>query len=94
MVRRHWVNEKIRYFLLGALVVIGIILLTGAAPDKQPVLENGRFQISSWGDETRFGAFVVDTVTGKTKIVYHYKELANGKFLEKDNLNKPFSTME
>lgn len=88
------IKERIRFFLLGVLIVIGAIFLMGAA-DTQLSIDNSRYQISAWGDSKAHGAFIVDSVTGKTKIVYHYEERGDGKaVVEKDNLNKPFNKIQ
>ena len=61
----HWV-EKAKFFLLGMLVVIGFLILTGAVGNAP-----GRYQLEAWGaGGIGFGAFVTDTVSGETKIVY------------------------
>jgi hypothetical protein len=86
-------RERIKYFLLGMLVVIGMIFLTGAKKNDTVVIDNGRYQISAWGDGRAHGAFVVDTISGETKIVYRYKELGNSKSKERNYLNEPFSSI-
>ncbi len=97
--------EKIKFFLLGMLVVIGLMILTGAHSsfEETPalVLPNGRYQISAWGANFGrtigggFGAFIVDTVSGETKIVYTSLYGINGKEnVIKNNLKKSFSAME
>ena len=62
---RMW-TEKVKFFLLGMLVMIGFMILAGAYADAP-----GRYQLESWGASgIGFGAFVADTVSGETKIVY------------------------
>lgn len=90
MTENRIVKERIRFFLLGMLVVVGMLFLIGASNDKV-VIDNGRYQISSWGDSRAHGAFVVDTISGETKIVYRYKELGDSTFKERNSLNEPFS---
>ena len=90
MTENRIVKERIRYFLLGMLVVVGMLFLAGASNDKV-VIDNGRYQISAWGDSRAHGAFVVDTISGETKIVYRYKELSDSTFKERNNLGEPFS---
>lgn len=74
--------EKWKFFLLGVLLAISLAVLTGA---------NGsyvdRYQVSAWSSEgIGFGAFVVDTATGETKMVYM------GSDMEKQNhLGMPFN---
>lgn len=95
MIGSERLNQNIKYFLLGAILAFGVILLTAASTDRQQQLvDNGRYQISAWGEGNSFGAFVLDTVTGKTKIVYQFRDLENKKFQEKNNLDRPFSTMD
>ena len=93
MTREMIIRERIRFFLLGVLVIVGAIFLMGATTDK-PIIENGRYQISAWGDDEAHGSFIVDTVSGETRIVYMYKELEDGKSMIKSNLNKPFSLIK
>ena len=58
--------EKAKFFLLGMLVVVGLLILTGAYGNAP-----GRYQLETWGaGGIGFGAFVTDTVSGETKIVY------------------------
>lgn len=90
MTENRVVKERIRFFLLGMLVVIGMLFLVGASNDKV-VIDNGRYQISAWGDSRAHGAFVVDTISGETKIVYRYKELDDSTFKERNSLSEPFS---
>lgn len=57
----------------------------------------GRYQISSWGcsqgTSGGYGAFLTDTTTGKTKIVYSYIPTKNGKGIRINNLNKRFDNI-
>ena len=54
----------------------------------------GRYQISSWGCNQRsgagYGAFLTDTTTGKTKIVYTHAVIGNDQEIQINNLNTPF----
>ena len=84
------IKERVRFLLMGILMVAGAIFLMGATTEK-PIIENGRYQLSAWGDGQAHGAFVIDSVSGETRIVYMYKELEDGKSMVKNNLNKPFS---
>ena len=90
MTENRIVKERIRYFLMGILVVVGMMFLMGASNDTV-VIDNGRYQMSAWGDSKAHGAFIVDTISGETKIVYRYKELGNSKVKERNSLNEPFS---
>lgn len=93
-------NGKIGAFLLGILATLGLVLLTGAADNTQAVIQHNRYQLSSWGTQVGpsagvFGAFVMDTNTGETKIVYAkvYGEPNPGKVV-KDDLGKAFATVQ
>lgn len=75
-------SVKLKYFLLGVLLAIIVMVLTGA---NQNYL--GRFQVSAWsGDGIGFGAFVTDTTTGVTKMVY-----LNSHNEQRNHLSMPFS---
>ena len=93
MTKEQIIKERIKYFLLGLLTVIAAIFLMGTTHHNDVVIDNGRFQISAWGDSKTHGAFIVDSVSGKTKIVYQKKELGDGKSVKISNLNMPFSRM-
>lgn len=91
-------KERLKFFALGMLSLIGITFMVGAAnsvvnDSGTVVIENGRYQISSWGDSKAHGAFIVDTITGETKIAYRYKE-TNSEPKERNNLNMPFSAIK
>lgn len=59
-------RQRLKFFLLGVLVAVSAVILMGAA---QSYL--GRYQVSAWSaDRIGFGAFVTDTTTGATKMVY------------------------
>jgi hypothetical protein len=83
-------TEKVKYFLTGAAVGAGMFFLLGAA-NNDVVIDNGRYQLAAWGDAKAHGAFIIDTVSGETKIAYRYKDLGNSRGAERNNLNKPFS---
>ncbi|KPJ97711.1 MAG: hypothetical protein AMK71_12760 [Nitrospira bacterium SG8_35_4] len=88
-------KERLKFFCLGMLVVLGVVFLMGAANHSdQVVIDNGRYQVAAWGDGTAHGAFITDTISGETKIVYRYKEKGNDRGLERSNLNKPFSKIK
>ena len=57
--------DRISSFMLGALTILALLFLTGAAP-QSPI---GRYQISSWVRGQFVGAMVVDTTTGTVKYV-------------------------
>ena len=87
-------RERVKYFLMGVLVVTGMIFLMGTKPHEQVVIDSERYHISAWGDSRAHGAFVVDTISGETKIVYRYKETGDASFKERKNLNMPFSKID
>lgn len=72
------------------------VLLLGSRQSQNisvhPII--GRYQISSWGSNQRngagYGAFLTDTATGRTKIVYSHIILGNGKGVRINNLDTPF----
>ncbi len=94
-------------FLLGILTTLLAGVLMGAVrndPPLQPLavldanenrtipLSNtGRYQIATWEAGGGYGAFVVDTSTGVTKVAYSSVKGPSGKSL--NNLGKPFAQM-
>jgi hypothetical protein len=75
-----------------------VLLLGSRQSQKMSVpLVIGRYQISSWGCSQGagggYGAFLTDTTTGKTKIVYSYIPTRNGKEIRINNLNKRFDNI-
>ena len=98
------VREKILYFSLGALSLLGVGLLMGAATDYQnnnnATLNFGRYAISSWATQLDsksgvVGAFVLDTVSGETRTVYirTYGEVPKSEVVKTD-LKKPFNAIQ
>lgn len=80
-----------RGLLIGFMLGVGVFSLTGFRGQHEDVLlSNGRYQLAAWGSGMAHGAFVIDTLTGETKIAYRYKELGNDKVLERDNLKTLF----
>jgi hypothetical protein len=75
--------EKVKIFLMGMLVAIGMMLLMAAGGNNGEI---GRYEISSWGAARGFGVFVVDTKTGVTKSAYSTESLTASY----SNLGKPF----
>ena len=74
-------RERLKYFIWGVLLVISLVVLTGA---YQSYL--GRYQVSAWSaDSIGFGAFVADTNTGENKIVY-----LNSSKEKQNHLGMPF----
>jgi hypothetical protein len=95
--RAVW-RERLRFFLLGMLVVIGFLMLPGGVANTPP-LNSGRYQLSAWSGALGpqgggVGAFVIDTVSGEVRTAYSRIYGAPGEGdLIKNNLNKPFSAM-
>jgi threonine dehydrogenase-like Zn-dependent dehydrogenase len=86
MGKKHTSNrEKLKYFLLGVLLAVCLAFLAGASGDSF-----GRYQVSAWGGGSiGYGAFVVDTSTGETKMVY-----MNIGDERRNHLGKPFRAIE
>ncbi len=87
-------RERIKYFFLGVIVVIGTLLLMGARlldQEETVLLDVDRYRIAAWGDGQAHGAFVLDSITGETKIVYRIKEIGEDKLLERSHLNLRFT---
>lgn len=87
-------RERLKFFLLGLVVAMGIFSLMGFKANDDVVIDNGRYQIAAWGSEKAHGAFVMDSITGQTKIVYRYKEVGNDRFKERNNLKTPFANID
>ena len=88
-------SERWTYFLLGVIMALAMILMTGAAGQQY-----GRYQVASWatsfGDNSGgCGAFIVDTATGTTKSAYTviYGNPQAPSVL-KNNLRKPFPSIK
>ena len=89
------IKERLKFFCLGILVVLGAVFLMGTTNHRdQVIIDNGRYQVAAWGDGKAHGAFITDTISGETKIVYRYKEMGNSKSLERSELNKAFSKIK
>lgn len=56
-----------------------------------PLSSTGRYQIATWQGGGGYGAFVLDTATGTTKVAYSSGTGPNGKRV--NNLGKPFQQM-
>lgn len=102
-----WPNNFSGGLLLGSLAVVLAGLLMGAVHNDGPVLavpvldanvdqavplsSTGRFQIATWEAGGGYGAFILDTSTGTTKVAYSSIKGPNGKSI--NNLGKPFHQM-
>lgn len=87
-------RERIKFFLLGVIVALGILSLMGARfldQEEVVLLDSDRYRIAAWGDADAHGAFVMDSITGQTKIVYRYKEVGEAKSLERNKLDLRFT---
>jgi hypothetical protein len=78
-------RERLKFFFLGILLALSLAILMGAYGNSL-----GRYQVSAWsGGGIGYGAFVMDTTTGKTKMVY-----MNIGDERQNHLGKPFSEIE
>lgn len=96
MTDKQGYRERIKFFILGALVVVGVLSLLGANSnsidrDEVVLLDSDRYRIAAWGDAKAHGAFVMDSITGQTKIVYRLSEIGEDKLLERNHLNLRFT---
>jgi len=57
--------EKLKLFLLGALTTLCFLLIIGMAGNS----ENGRYQVTSYGEAQTGWVYVIDTKTGVVKTV-------------------------
>ncbi len=104
--RGTWLNNQKGVLLLGGLATLLTLLLMGAVRNEPPLLpvamlagesraaplsSTGRYQIATWEASGGYGAFVLDTATGITKIAYSSGKGVNGKNV--NNLGKTFSQM-
>ena len=90
-------TDRLKFFVLGMLSLLGLLILAGAVPNTStPTLNYGRYQISAWGaslgeDSGAMGVFIVDTVSGETKTVYSRTYGGPQKTeVVKNDLKKPF----
>lgn len=90
--------ERLFYLAVGAIITASFFLLVGATDVSAP--NYGRYQISAWSSQTgkdsvAVGAFVLDTATGETKVVYHRTVSAvEARLNGKDELRKPFHAIK
>ena len=94
-------KEWFKFFFLGFVVAMGMVFLMGARglninDDLLLLSSSNRYQIAAWGDAKAHGAFVMDSITGQTKVAYRYiREVEVDKVVEeKSNLNTKFTEME
>lgn len=91
-------DSRLLWILVGALSFLGLFLLLGATDISAP--NYGRYQISSWStpvgnDKAAVGAFVLDTATGETKMVFSrmIEENGSGRIMKND-VNKTFHSIQ
>lgn len=68
------IKDRFVFILMGALATAVIFLLVGATDIAAP--HYGRYQVSAWSspvgrDAVGVGAFIVDTATGETRMVFN-----------------------
>ncbi len=82
---RHKTHAK--FLLVGILLGVSLFLLLGAkSQDDVVLLASDRYRVSSWGDVHSHGAFVIDSLTGKTKLVYQHFYQASGNGVADDEM--------
>jgi hypothetical protein len=93
-------TERLKYIVVGVVLAVGILFMMGTGPINSTVLDNGRFQISSYATQLgegsgAVGAFIVDTVSGEVKTVYMrvYGEELPSKVVM-NNLKRKYVSME
>lgn len=100
-------NALVKGMMLGGLAAMLIALSIGAvqhdgptlavpvvnpeANSQVPLSSTGRYQIATWVTGGGYGAFVLDTATGTTKVAFSSAKGPTGKSV--DNLGKPFHQM-
>ena len=72
-------SQPVTYFILGAMVVVGLVFMTGAGQNDNQV---GRYQISTCLKRDWVYVYVIDTATGVVK------------FVDEKNENKPFEEIK
>ena len=91
----HHVGSRRKWLLTGAILLCALIFLTAAVGVPGGVGGIGRYQLDAWAFSTgnntgQYGAFVLDTTTGETRLVFQ-AEYTGGKLRElKNRLGKTF----
>lgn len=85
-------------FLMGAVKqdhpALPVAVLEGGEKQSAVLTGTGRYQVVAWGaDSDKGGIAVVDTATGRVKVVYGTVREANGRTTHVDRLDKPFTEM-
>ena len=73
------ISQPVTYFILGAMVVVGLVFTIGAGQNNSQV---GRYQISTCLKRDWVYVYVIDTATGAVK------------FVDEKNENKPFEEIK
>jgi len=99
MKKNMLLRERVRFYILGILSIIGLLVLSGSTNHSQPPPNYGRYQISSWGayfgnSKGGYGAFIIDTITGETKTVYSHFTSPDNEPVITNNLNKTFYSIK
>ena len=91
-------SSSLKPFCLGLLAAVVLFFLVAAVDVSAP--SYGRYQISSWSSSLgskggAFGAFVLDSATGETKLVYSrtFGDVGSGS-VKKNQLKKFFGAIE
>ncbi len=88
-------NERhkipVKFLLIGILLGLSFFLLLGAkSQDDVVLLASDRYRVSSWGDPHSHGAFVIDSLTGKTKLVYqHFYHVSDDRLMHGETTEDP-----
>jgi hypothetical protein len=72
-------RQPVSYFILGAMVVVGLVFMIGAGQNNGQV---GRYQVSTCLKRDWVYVYVIDTATGTVK------------FVDEKNENKPFDEIK
>jgi len=72
-------RQPVTYFILGAMVVVGLVFMIGAGQNGSQV---GRYQVSTCLKRDWVYVYVIDTATGVVK------------FVDEKNENKPFEEIK
>lgn len=71
---------------------VAVLDIPGSQEDRAvPLSSTGRYQIATWDAGGGYGALVLDTATGTTKVAYSSIKGPGGKSV--NNIGKPFAQM-
>ena len=90
---KNQLKHKAVLIFSGAMVLVSLFLLTGSVA---VVSGAGRYQLDSWSHSNnngtgQYGAFVIDTITGETQIVYLAQINNKTQRVIKNSLKKQFN---